>query len=124
MYGIGLKRVFKAKHRLDFAGAEEANPHPHPYTLEMELCGEELDENNCMIDLVEFEKIMDKVVERFEGTLLNEHPEFDENPTVEVFVELLCDYFQEEIDDEDIEILKLKLWEGEEAFASYRREVD
>ncbi len=123
MYGIGLKKNFKAKHSLDFAGEEEASPHLHSYTLEIEMFGEELNENNCMIDIVEFENILDKVLKRFEGTLLNEHPEFDENPTVESFVEVLCNHFEEEVKEVDIDHLRLKLWEGEEAFASYRREV-
>ncbi len=123
MYGIGLKRDFRAEHTLDFAGEGEASPHPHYYTLEIEIFGEELNENNCMIDLVEFKNIIDKVLKRYEGTLLNEHPEFDENPTVERFAEVLCKDFEEEIKEIDIDHLKLKLWEGEEAFASYRREV-
>jgi len=124
MYGIGLKKGFKAKHSLGFAGAEEASPHFHSYTLEIEIFGEELNENNCIIDLVEFENIIDKILKRYEGTLLNEHPEFDKNPTVERFAEVLCDHFEEEVKEVYIDHLKLKLWEGEEAFASYRREVN
>ncbi len=123
MYGIGLKKDFKAKHSLDFAGEEEASPHFHSYTLQIEICGEELNEDNCMIDLVEFENIVNKVLKRYEGTILNEHSEFDENPTVERFAEVLCTNFEEELKEVDIDHLKLILWEGEEAFASYRREV-
>ncbi len=124
MYGVGLKKDFKAKHRLDFAGEEEASLHLHYYILEVEIQGEELDENNCLIDIVEFENVLENIIEGFEEALLNDHPEFEGNPTVERFAEVLCKDLEEKIEKENIKILKVKLWENEEAFASYRREVN
>lgn len=122
MYGIGLKKKFKAQHFLDFAEGEESDTHTHEYVVELEITRKDLEDENYVVDLVDLERYLGEIIGYYEGKLLNELPEFDDNPTIEVFAESIYKELEERIDDE-MHSMKVKVWEADEdAYALYTEE--
>jgi len=119
MYRLCFRRDFTARHFLvggDW-GAENA-PHPHDYRLEWELSAEELDPHGYLVDLVEVERELGGVVERYRGALLNDLPEFaGRNPSLERFARAIWERVSGAL-RRDAQS-RVRLWENEEAWASY-----
>ncbi len=123
MYGTGLEKTFAAEHRLDFAEDEENQRHHHEYKLEIEVFGHRLKEEGYLIDLVDFEKMISEILDKYEGEFLNQHPDLEGEPTVENLSRVLCEEMMENIGSQNIEYVEVRLWESEKAWASFRGEI-
>ncbi|MGA2479217.1 MAG: 6-carboxytetrahydropterin synthase [Spirochaetia bacterium] len=121
MYRLCLQRDFTARHRL--VGGDwgaESSPHPHSYRVEWELSAEELDRHGYLVDLVEVERSLGGVVERYRGAMLNELPEFDKaNPSLERFVKVLWDRLSAALPPQVHS--SVRLWESDSAWAGYEQ---
>jgi len=121
MYKLGVKRDFIARHFLiggDW-GAENF-PNSHHYALELHLEGKKLDQHGYLVDIVDVEKHLDKIVNYFKEQMLNEKPEFAGlNPSLEHFARILATSLSERIQAENITELEVVLWENEKAWAAY-----
>lgn len=122
MYTLGVRRDFIARHFLiggDW-GAENF-PNSHHYILELQLEGEELDQNGYLVDIVDVEKHLDEVVNYFKEQMLNDKPEFAGlNPSIEHFARILATSLSERIQAKNISALKVVLWENASAWAAYQ----
>lgn len=122
MYTLGVRRDFIARHFLiggDW-GAENF-PNSHHYILELQLEGEELDQNGYLVDIVDVEKHLDVVVNYYKEQMLNDKPEFAGlNPSIEHFARILATSLSERIKAKNISVLKVVLWENESAWAAYQ----
>src|SRR5688572_12451055 len=121
MYKLGIKRDFIARHFLiggDW-GAENL-PNSHHYVLELQLTGKELDQHGYLVDIVDVEKHLDKIVNYYQEQMLNDKPEFAGlNPSIEHFARILATTLSERIRAKNITELKVMLWESESAWASF-----
>ena len=121
MYTLGVRREFIARHFLiggDW-GAENF-PNSHHYILELQLEGSELDQHGYLVDIVDVEKHLDEVVGYYREQMLNDKPEFAGlNPSIEHFSRILCSTLNEKIKAGNISMLKVVLWENENAWAAY-----
>jgi len=124
MFTLAVRRDFIAQHALiggDW-GAEN-QPHSHHYVLELQLEGAALDEHGYLVDIVEVEGHLAKLLDRYREHFLNDFPEFAGlNPSLEHFARILCTTLDEKIKASNISAIKLVLWEHENAWASYRVE--
>jgi 6-pyruvoyltetrahydropterin/6-carboxytetrahydropterin synthase len=124
MYTVAVKRAFIAQHYLvggDW-GAEN-DLHSHHYQVELQLHGESLDQHGYLVDIIEIERILETLLERYRDQTLNDLAEFEGlNPSVERFSRILCQALAAHIQAENIEAITLKLWENEIAWAAYRME--
>jgi 6-pyruvoyltetrahydropterin/6-carboxytetrahydropterin synthase len=82
IYELNKDMSFAAAH---FIPAEEAGncsrTHGHTYVVNVTIGGDELDETGFLVD---FKAIKQLICDRYDHTLLNEHPEFrDHHPTTE-----------------------------------------
>ena len=122
MYRLALRRSFIAGHHLiggDW-GAENV-PHSHPYRIEVELEGSTLDDHGYLVDLVQLEAVLDALVGRLRDRSLNDLPEFaDLNPSLEHFARICCEGLMSGLADPNIQALTVRLWENDDAWASYR----
>jgi len=122
MYTLGVRRDFIARHFLiggDW-GAENF-PNSHHYILELQLEGEELDQNGYLVDIVDVEKHLGEVVNYFKEQMLNDKPEFAGlNPSIEHFARILATSLSERIQAKNISALKVVLWENASAWAAYQ----
>ncbi len=122
MYTLALRRDFIAHHFL--IGGDwglENLPNSHHYVLELQLEGDELDQNGYLCDLLNVERLLDSAVTYYREKMLNDLPEFKGlNPSLEHFSRILCSTLSEHIREKNISALKVILWENNIAWASYK----
>jgi len=125
MYQVAVSNEFIAMHYLvggDW-GAEN-HPHSHNYKVEFQISGETLNQHGYLVDIVDIENALEVQVEKFQNKLLNDLPEFAGlNPSIEHFSRILCHAMSEIIQEENALSFRIKLWENEEAWASYQLEL-
>lgn len=64
---------------------------------------------------------LDKLVDYFRDTTLNDLPEFEGlNPSIENFARILCRALGKEINVAGLTGLSIKIWENDAAWAEYR----
>lgn len=121
MYTLAVKRDFIANHYLiggDW-GAEN-NLHAHHYIIELQLQSETLDQHGYLVDIVNVEMHLDKIVEIYRDKVLNDLEEFNGlNPSIEHFSRILCTRLSDAIKAPNINLVKLIIWENDIAWASY-----
>lgn len=124
MHTLAVRREFIARHFLiggDW-GAENF-PNSHHYVLELQLSGNELDQHGYLVDIVDVEKHLDKIVGYYKEQMLNEKPEFAGlNPSLENFARILATTLNKRIQAKNITALKVILWEHANAWASFQVE--
>ena len=122
MYQLALGRAFEARHFL--VGGDwgpENDPHAHAYRVEVRLEADELDPHGYIVDLEELEALLERIVARYRGRLLNDLPEFEgRNPSIEYFSRCIFDLLVEGLGSERFAAIEVRLWETEEAWAAYR----
>ena len=125
MYTISVKRNFIAYHYLIGGNwGKENEKHAHHYSLELELEGQRLDQHGYLVDIVDIEALLDKLVLRYENKTLNELKEFENlNPSIENFSRIVCKGFITTLSAQNIKSVSIKIWENDIACASYRQEI-
>ena len=121
MYTLAVRRDFIARHFLTggYWGPENF-PNSHHYVLELQLEGDELDEHGYLVDIVDVEKNLDAVIGYYKEQMLNDKLEFkDLNPSLENFVRILATSLSDCIQAENVTVLRVKLWENENAWAAF-----
>lgn len=125
MYTVTVIRDFIAQHFLIGGDwGDENDLHSHHYKVEIQLQGDKLDQHGYLVDIVEIENGLDRVVAYFSDKTLNELAEFkDLNPSIEHFSRIMCEMFSRKISLKNLKSLTLQLWENEVAWASYLMKV-
>jgi 6-pyruvoyltetrahydropterin/6-carboxytetrahydropterin synthase len=122
MYTLAVRRSLIAKHALiggDW-GAENL-PHSHAYLLELQLEGDRLDEHGYLVDILDVERGLANLLDRYRDRQLNDLPEFAGlNPSLESFCRILCEALNGSIRAEGVRSLRVVLWENENAWAAFR----
>jgi len=123
MYTVSIARDFIAQHFLiggDW-GAEN-QWHSHHYRVEVRLEGATLDQHGYLVDIVDIETHLEAMVDYFRDKTLNDMPEFDGlNPSIEHFARIVCQALSERIKAPPLEAMTVRIWENEQAWASYRQ---
>jgi 6-pyruvoyltetrahydropterin/6-carboxytetrahydropterin synthase len=121
MYCLAIKRDFIARHFL--IGGDwgpENYPNSHHYILELQLSGSQLDQHGYLVDIVDVENHLNDAVTRYREQMLNDLPEFSGlNPSIEHFARILAVRLNERIQAANVSLLSVRLWEHENAWASY-----
>lgn len=121
MYTVAVKRDFVAQHFLiggDWGAENEW--HSHHYVVELQLHGDKLDQHGYLVDIVDIEENLEKLVSYYKDSTLNDLPEFTGlNPSIEHFARILCAQFSERIQAETLTAVTVIIWENEIAWASY-----
>lgn len=121
MYILAVRRDFIARHFLIGGDWGPENfPNSHHYVLELQLCGQTLDQHGYLVDIVDVEKHLDETVAYFKENMLNDLPEFAGlNPSIEHFARILAQRLNTVIKASNVSELKVLLWENEIAWVSY-----
>jgi 6-pyruvoyltetrahydropterin/6-carboxytetrahydropterin synthase len=124
MYSLAIQRKFAARHFL--VGGDwgtENCPHAHQYRLEVEVSGPDLDSHGYLVDIVDMEMRLEKILGTYEDKLLNEQPSFAGlNPSIEHFARIITDDFLRQGVLSNISAIRVMIWENDQAWASYSRE--
>jgi 6-pyruvoyltetrahydropterin/6-carboxytetrahydropterin synthase len=121
MYQLSVREDFVAQHYLTVPNCGPENEwHSHHFEIEVQMEGEELNEHGYLIDIVEVEEALESLVARYRDATLNDLPEFDGlNPSVEHFSRIFCTSLQDRLPMESIQGLTVRIWEDEDAWASF-----
>jgi 6-pyruvoyltetrahydropterin/6-carboxytetrahydropterin synthase len=120
-YTVGVIRDFIAQHFL-FGGdwGRENQLHAHHYKLEAIFEGDQLDRHGYLLDIAVVNQHLDAIVDRFRDPTLNDLPELGgQNPGLEPFARVLAESLLSRLDTRGLSGLTLKLWEHEQAYATY-----
>lgn len=124
MYTVSVRRDFIARHMLiggDWGPENES--HAHHYVVEVRLYGKKLDRHGYLVDICEIETWLNKLVDYYRDTSLNDLPEFEGlNPSIEHFARILCQALRQTINGGVLTALSIKIWENDEAWAEYRED--
>jgi 6-pyruvoyltetrahydropterin/6-carboxytetrahydropterin synthase len=126
MFITGIKDAFNANHYLFGEFGEESREHTHPYTVEWTVAKNTLDTNGFSVDISILREILHGLLQELEGRLLNDIPFFkDRQPSVEntalyIFAGLRGRLKHYSIDPETFTFMEVKIWEFDDAWASYR----
>ncbi|MFN8492888.1 MAG: 6-carboxytetrahydropterin synthase [Caldilineaceae bacterium] len=92
MYTLAVQRDFVAQHYLIGGDWGAANQwHSHHYRLEVLLEGAQLDRHGYLVDIVDVEQNLEKIVAYYRDKTLNDLPEFAGlNPSIEHFTRIVC----------------------------------
>src|SRR5512133_2424267 len=125
LYTVAVRRDFIAQHYL--IGGDwgvENERHSHHYVIEARLEGHELDQHGYLTDIVAVEAALHSLISRYQDRTLNELPEFEGlNPSIEHFSRILCQALSSHLTAPNIERMTIKLWENENAWASFSARV-
>ena len=121
MYSLGVQRDFIASHYL--IGGDwgpENQLHAHHYKVEILLEGDQLDVHGYLVDIVDVEVQLEKLVDYFRDKTLNELSEFKGlNPSIEHFSRIFCKAIADGIHAGNLKSLTVKIWENEIGWSSY-----
>ena len=124
-FTVGVVREFIASHFL-FGGdwGRENQPHAHHYRLETIFAGDELDRHGYLLDIAVVKEHLDALVARYRDKSLNDLPELaGRNPGLEPFARVLAEGLARTLvpalPPRTLTSLTVKLWENEEAYATY-----
>ena len=98
------------------------NLHGHNYRVRVVVSAETLDELGMVIDFADLKAIVERIVGKFDHSVINDHPPFDaaRNTTAEE----LARYVFEEVAAElpaGRTVRRVEIWETESSSASYER---
>lgn len=121
MYELMVRRDFVAQHFLTVPNSGPENEwHSHHFDLEIILSGSTLNDNGYLVDIVEVEEEIDRLVDRYEDATLNDLTEFEGlNPSVEHFARIVGTSVDEALNAPNVESLTVRIWEDDQAWASY-----
>ena len=122
-YTLAVRRDFVARHYL--VGGDwgpENQLHSHPYRVEVQLEGRNLDQHGYLVDIVALEAHLEELVAYFRDQTLNQLPEFAGiNPSIENLARIMGQDLLSRI-QEPLSALTVKIWENDLAWAAYREE--
>jgi 6-pyruvoyltetrahydropterin/6-carboxytetrahydropterin synthase len=123
MYKLAISRAFTSKHFLiggDWGPENEL--HSHDYEVEVRLFGEHLNEHGYLVDIVEFDSVLDALVEHYRGVTLNDQAEFEGlNPSIEHFARIIAQTIVGHLQAPNLNSIEVLIWEDDIAWASFQR---
>jgi len=124
-YTVCVIRDFVAQHYLIGGDwGRENQHHSHHYKLEVIFGGDELDQHLYLLDIAVVNQHLEALCERYRDKTLNDLPEFaGKNPSLELFARLLAEGMARGLEGQlppsTLRTLTAKLWEHEQAYATY-----
>jgi len=94
--------------------------HGHNWKVEVEVCGNKLDNIGMIIDFKEIRNTTKSVVDQLDHRFLNDLDPFKEiNPTAENIAQYIYTELSDVMNDKQIEVKSIKLWETEKSAVTF-----
>ena len=94
--------------------------HGHNWKVEVEVCGNKLDNIGMVIDFKEIRNETKNVVDKLDHRFLNDLSPFKEiNPTAENIAKYIHTELSNVLDIENIKVKSIKLWETDKSAVTY-----
>ncbi len=120
MYELTVKTHFAAAHNLrGYEGACE-RLHGHNWKVEVFVEAKKLDDIDVAIDFKVLKSETAKVIDKLDHYYLNEVPPFDKiNTTAENIARYIYQELGKNLDDGNVRVSRVRVWESETAAATY-----
>ncbi|MBI5491764.1 MAG: 6-carboxytetrahydropterin synthase QueD [Deltaproteobacteria bacterium] len=120
MYELSIEASFSSAHNLrGYEGACE-NLHGHNWRVELSVSAQRLSDTGMAVDFKRLKTEAKRVIERLDHKYLNEVPPFDrENATAENIARYIHGELKKSLNDGNIKVKKVRVWESDDASASY-----
>ena len=121
MYAISLASEFVAQHFLIGGDwGRENNLNSHTYKIEVTIESKTLDQHGYLLDIVEFQRIIDLMKEKYRDVTLNDLIEFTGiNPSLEHFCRIYCEDILRLLNTSNFYKINVEIWEDSVASATY-----
>ncbi len=123
MYELTVQLEFSAAHHLRDYPGKCSRLHGHNYRVEVTVADRRLDDHGMLIDFGRLKQICQQVVDELDHSLLNDHPSFQQNnPTAENIARYLYTEIAERLNDSEISLEAVHVWESATSSATYRED--
>lgn len=123
MYRLTVQTHFAAAHNLIHYQGECENLHGHNWKVEVTVSARELNRAGLGIDFKIMKSRIKEIVDQLDHKYLNELPAFaDLSPSSENIAHHLYEELEKSLNDGNIAVEKVTVWESEYACASYSRD--
>ncbi|MDG5467224.1 6-carboxytetrahydropterin synthase QueD [Deltaproteobacteria bacterium IMCC39524] len=120
MYRLMIKTSFAAAHNLINYQGDCENLHGHNWRVEVVVAAKELDKAGLGIDFKILKKQTNSLLDELDHKYLNDLTPFqNDSPSSENISRYLFERLSETLNNENIAVEKINVWESENACASY-----
>lgn len=120
MYELMIETSFSAAHQLRGYMGKCEKLHGHNWKVQVHVTAERLNERDLAIDFHELKRLTNEIISPLDHTLLNEiFPFTEKNPSSENIAKWIYDCLKKKINDENIEVSAVTVWESDSASATY-----
>jgi 6-pyruvoyltetrahydropterin/6-carboxytetrahydropterin synthase len=120
MYELVVESKFAAAHQLRGYEGKCEKLHGHNWRVTIAVTSDRLNEQGLAVDFHELKKSLREVLDQLEHTFLNDIFPFTQiNPSSENLAKWIYDSIGKKINDDDLEVASVTVWESDTASASY-----
>jgi 6-pyruvoyltetrahydropterin/6-carboxytetrahydropterin synthase len=120
MYELTVEVGFAAAHQLRGYMGDCENMHGHNWRVHITVSAERLNDIDIAVDFRELKAIAREVVSPLDHAFLNDvFPFTEKNPSSENIAKWIFDSMKKKINNEDVRISAVTVWESENSSASY-----
>ncbi|KUK83941.1 MAG: 6-carboxy-5,6,7,8-tetrahydropterin synthase [Pelotomaculum thermopropionicum] len=122
MYELTVKNSFSSAHSIPDYDGKCARLHGHTWQVEVAVRGKHLDRKGMLVDFRKIKSGLDKIVTDLDHQYLNDLKIFKEegiNPTAENLAKYIYISLKEMINNYDVKLTMVRVWESPSASASY-----
>lgn len=120
MYELTIETSFASAHQLRGYRGKCENLHGHNWKVQVSVMAEKLNEIDIAIDFHDLKKIVNEVAAPLDHALLNDiFPFTEKNPSSENVAKWIYDSLKKRINDGNLRVAVVTVWESDTASASY-----
>lgn len=120
MFELMIETHFSSAHQLRGYKGKCEKVHGHNWKVQVYVLAERLNEIDITIDFHDLKKITEEIVGQLDHSFLNEiFPFTEKNPSSENIAKWIYDSLRKRIDNDDISLSAVTVWESETASATY-----
>lgn len=123
MFELMIETHFSAAHQLRGYKGECEKLHGHNWKVQVYVLAEKLNEIDISLDFHTLKELTEEVIAPLDHSMLNEiFPFTEKNPSSENIAKWIFDSLKKRLDDGDVNLSAVTIWESETASATYFEE--
>ena len=123
MYELTVSSRFAAAHQLRNYKGRCERLHGHNWKVQVTVTARELNEIGLGMDFTEIKDALQNILESVDHHFLNDLPMFkSRNPSSENIAKWVSERLSEHLDDGNVQVARVTIWESEDACATYVRD--
>ncbi len=120
MYELMIETSFSAAHQLRGYMGKCEQLHGHNWKVQVHITAEKLNDIDIAMDFHELKKLTNEIISPLDHAFLNDlFPFTEKNPSSENIAKWIYDSLKKKINNENIEVSAVTVWESDTASATY-----